>query len=125
MYNTIFKINLEDHNIDVSDFDERNYSYVRGPLDTIMLDVVLFKKYNLVAYNISVTPGTYKSASVHYDFCGKLEDMRNYHDDYAENSAFYKKEIMKIVNSIPKGSAPKLADLLANTPHVHSSSEFL
>jgi hypothetical protein len=124
MYNNLFKVTLEDHNIDTSNFDERNYCSARGPLDMVMLDVALFNKYNIVAYNVSISPGTYRSSLVQYDFCGELEDIRNYHDDCDENRVFYEKEIMKVVNSISKGSAPKLADLLANTPHVHGSSEF-
>ena len=125
MKDDVFEIDLEDHNIDTSNFDEKNYGSARGPLDMIMIHTALFKKYNIVAYNVSISPGTYKAPLVWYDFCGELEDIRNFNDDYSENSNFYEKEIMKVVNSIPKGSAPKIADLLANTPHVHSASEFL
>ena len=120
----IFKIDLKDHDIDTSNFDKRNYGSARGPIDMVVVHIALFNKYNIVAYNVSISPGIHKAPLIWYDFCGELEDIRNFNDDYNENSNFYEEEIMKIVNSVPKGSAPKFVDLLANTPHVHSSSEF-
>ena len=121
-----FKQKLEDHCIDVSSFDGMNYSHMRSPIG-LQLAAVFFilEKYELKAYNFSFHIGDYGSPMIEFDFCGEYKNIHDYHDDDAKYCARYVDEMKKVVDNVPKGSAPKVEDLIANAEWTHSASEYL